>query len=277
MAFPEKRESVSSEAFKQQFEAMIKLQRTIIICEVVEFDSARNTVDVQPVNMTKLSVDKEPELAPILNHIPVHYFGAADLWLTIEPEPGDHCIVMVSDRSIDNWKNEGAIISPDTTRHHDATDGIAIFGLNPYPKAIEAIESKTIHLRTRDGSAGVRVMQDMVESYIGPSHVTLTAGDITIETPSTIVKMDGSKIEAEAASEIDLTVSSDSVNIKSGIVTVKSIATVLVDAPVTEMTGELIVAGNVIAGGDVTAGDISLQQHVHGGVETGAGVTGQPE
>jgi len=41
--------------------------------------------------------------------------------------------------------------------------------------------------------------------------------------------------------------------------------------------GDVTVAGNVDADGDVKAGAISLSGHAHGGVQTGAGVTGQPQ
>ena len=40
------------------------------------------------------------------------------------------------------------------------------------------------------------------------------------------------------------------------------------------MTGTVMVTGTIHATGDVTAGTISVQQHVHGGVQTGGGNTG---
>ena len=43
------------------------------------------------------------------------------------------------------------------------------------------------------------------------------------------------------------------------------------------LTGDLHVTGQVVASGDVLAGSISLQNHVHGGVMSGSGATGLPE
>ncbi len=40
--------------------------------------------------------------------------------------------------------------------------------------------------------------------------------------------------------------------------------------------GNLTVDGAIEATGDITAGTISLQEHVHGGVESGSGQTGTP-
>ena len=43
------------------------------------------------------------------------------------------------------------------------------------------------------------------------------------------------------------------------------------------LTGDLHVTGQVVASGDVLAGSISLQGHVHPGVQPGGGTTGTPE
>jgi len=63
---------------------------------------------------------------------------------------------------------------------------------------------------------------------------------------------------------------------------------VIVDAPLTEFTGAIIWGtnpeyedtitgiGNIITTGDVIAQDISLVTHTHGGVQTGAGNTAEP-
>lgn len=43
------------------------------------------------------------------------------------------------------------------------------------------------------------------------------------------------------------------------------------------ITGSLTVSEGIKAGGDVVAGSVSLQSHVHSGVETGSGETGEPQ
>lgn len=44
-----------------------------------------------------------------------------------------------------------------------------------------------------------------------------------------------------------------------------------------DVTGEVSVDGGVTASDDVKAGDISLQKHVHGGVQAGGATTGAPQ
>ena len=46
--------------------------------------------------------------------------------------------------------------------------------------------------------------------------------------------------------------------------------------PIT-INGDVTLNGKLTATGDVKAGDISLQKHPHGGVQTGAGKTGLPQ
>jgi hypothetical protein len=56
----------------------------------------------------------------------------------------------------------------------------------------------------------------------------------------------------------------------SGNITLKSATLITLDSPLVQMTGDLNVAG------DSLAGTISLQTHTHPGVQTGGGNTGAP-
>jgi hypothetical protein len=56
----------------------------------------------------------------------------------------------------------------------------------------------------------------------------------------------------------------------SGNITLKSATLITLDSPLVQMTGDLNVAG------DSLAGTISLQTHTHSGVQTGGGNTGAP-
>ena len=44
-----------------------------------------------------------------------------------------------------------------------------------------------------------------------------------------------------------------------------------------QIDGNINVNGSIKTTGDVVAGSISLQGHVHNGVETGGGTTGKPQ
>ena len=68
-------------------------------------------------------------------------------------------------------------------------------------------------------------------------------------------------------------------------VTIKA-SEVLIDAPTVRITGHLKVSNgissdkggrSIVSSGDVIASNISLVEHIHGGVEPGGGTTGQPQ
>lgn len=48
-------------------------------------------------------------------------------------------------------------------------------------------------------------------------------------------------------------------------------------APVTEIDGDMTVSGGITSVGDVIAAGVSTSTHLHGGVQTGGGSTGQPQ
>lgn len=61
------------------------------------------------------------------------------------------------------------------------------------------------------------------------------------------------------------------IHFKGNEIHVKSPSKIILDAPTVQATGQ------INAEGDVTAGDISLQTHVHGGVQSGPSTTGGPQ
>lgn len=116
----------------------------------------------------------------------------------------------------------------------------------------------------------------------------LPSGDIVIHSEGNIF--------ASATGNLTATVTGN-VNIESSAATtIKASNSITLNAPVVNIQGILnntaqsggagtanitgsmkVTQGNVTVSGDVTAGSISLQKHVHGGVETGGGNTGSPK
>ncbi len=141
-----------AEAFRLIFESRSLMLRTTIPAQVTAFYPDKNSVDVQPVLKTVLDGDTEPRNLPVINDVPIEYFGANNFWITVEPKPGDYCVLSISDRSISDWKKNGGVIDPRLNRHHDMSDAFAYFGINPFPDAIPSIEADTLHIRPKDGS-----------------------------------------------------------------------------------------------------------------------------
>jgi phage baseplate assembly protein gpV len=79
-----------------------------------------------------------------------------------------------------------------------------------------------------------------------------------------------------------------SITLGGGVITLTSPTEIILDTPLVSIAGQIISGtnpgftrtatfnGNITTTGDVVAGTISLQEHVHGGVETGGDETGVP-
>jgi hypothetical protein len=175
------REQITTEnAFAQQFESQMLRQRTIMLGQIVAFDSAKNSVNVQPVLQRKFVDDKEPSNLPIINDVPVAYFGGGGFWITVEPAVGDYCILLISDRAIERWKQTGGIVSPVKARHHDMNDAVAYLGLNPFNNALSNIASNAIHIRSRDGQAGIKLTDSAIElTQDGQTIGTVTGSSVS--------------------------------------------------------------------------------------------------
>tara|TARA_R110000764_G_scaffold1614_1_gene7206 strand:- start:19 stop:696 length:678 start_codon:yes stop_codon:yes gene_type:complete len=181
-----KDELTNSEAFALQFDAQSKLLRTNMPAQVVAVNLARNSVDVQPVLKGVRSNDEE-YLLPVINDVQIQYYGAGNFWVTFEPKAGDYCVLSVSDRSIEAWKKSGGIIDPKLNRHHNMTDAFAYFGINPFPDAIPAIQADTMHLRTKDGTTGIKIKADSIKYDVAGVEVAdMSAALITFNVPVTM-------------------------------------------------------------------------------------------
>ena len=58
---------------------------------------------------------------------------------------------------------------------------------------------------------------------------------------------------------------------------IKAPAGLTIDAPNTQITGNVQVGGYIVAQGNVTGAGISLNSHTHSGIEQGSGSTGKPQ
>ena len=184
----DREELTSAEAFKRMFDSNALLLRTTMPAQVVSVDLVKNTVSVQPCLMGKMENESGSHLLPIINDAQIQYYGAGDLWITFEPKEGDYCILSISDRSIEAWKKVGGTIDPKLNRHHDMSDAFAYFGINPFPRAIPSVEAGTMHIRTRDGSTGIKIKPDAIKYDLeGVEVASMTSSLVTFNVPVSLV------------------------------------------------------------------------------------------
>lgn len=120
---------MSLEALVDQIgQAMRGSLHTSMPAQVVTFDPASQTATVQPtIRFARVSEGggiEQYEPSPIAN-VPVAFFRAGAGSIYCEPLPGDKGLLLINERSTDEWRSAGrADTIPADPRRFDLTDGV---------------------------------------------------------------------------------------------------------------------------------------------------------
>lgn len=98
--------------------------------QIVSFDGAKKTAQIQILFKRELP-DNTVVSYPVLIDCPVFTLQGGGGFLQMPIAAGDQCLVLFSDRSLDDWFQNGVQAVPSSTRMHDMSDGIALVGMNP--------------------------------------------------------------------------------------------------------------------------------------------------
>lgn len=181
---------------------------------------------------------------PLLVDVPVVFPRGGGCTLTFPVQHGDECLVIFADRCIDFWWQSGGVQKAVSDRMHDLSDAFALVGPQSQAHKIDDISTRAAQLRTDDGAAFVEVGTDHAINLTTPGKLTANAqGGVEITAPT--ITLNG-----------DVTING---NLAQGMGASGGTA---------KMRGPLAVSD------DVTAGDISLINHIHGGVLPGSGDSG---
>ncbi len=110
------------------------------------FDPSTQTCTVQPA-IKRVFVDGETVNLPLLINVPVCFPTAGGFSITLPIAKGDDCLIVFSERSIDNWLKFGDIRKPNDKRFHDLSDGMVLMGLRTNPKALNNYDSNNLTIR----------------------------------------------------------------------------------------------------------------------------------
>lgn len=117
--------------------------------------------------------------------------------MTFPVKPGDGCLLIFAERSLDEWKDGGGEVTPNDPRAMDLSDAVALMGF--------------VHFGGGGGPS------DAVEIKMGGSVVTMKDGEITLDAPTVNINAPSTNIQGNVAVQGDLTVvgGSGGVNITS--------------------------------------------------------------
>jgi len=236
--------------------------RVALPCIVQSFDASKQTCTAQPTLKAKLTnYDGTVNLVdyPLLVDVPVQFPSAGGVTMTFPVKAGDECLVIFADRCIDFWWQNGGIQETIDPRKHHLADGIAILGIKSIPHVIPNISADSMQIRSDDGTSFIE---------LNP-----TSKDINIKTPS------------------NFSINANTIKMDASTITIDATTSIIIKTPVTTINGILQINGAIIQGGegenntatfngsiqstgDIKAGNISLEGHIHTGVHSGSDDTG---
>lgn len=256
-----------SEAFGMQFDRMAGKIRCALPGIIQSFDAATQTATVQPAIKMKVNLGdgvKQLDL-PVIFNVPVviPYAQTAGLLLTLPIKPGDECLLIFADRSIDNFTQAGGMqptvstASEDTTtpRSHSLADAICIPGIISNPQAVPDYNEEHIELRDRERKQYIS---------LGPDGITITDGTAVWNMKDGAIKTDAPAGIEETASKASRVTEGKNTVVGSNVSIGKE------GSSMDELENSLKSRNGTFI--DTNGRDSS--GHGHSGVQTGGGNTG---
>lgn len=243
---------------------------TALPCIITEVDYIRYTVSAQPA--IQGVIEDENGLTtyqdlPLLINIPILFPSGGGFNITLPIKAGDECLVVFSARCIDAWWQSGGIQKPQENRMHDLSDGLCI--LAPYSQKraqiVKQFSNNSIIIRDDNNNNYIELTQDGILNIKHANNLTINTGaDATINVTG----------------NVNLTANSTTItapiNTINGTLTVSGLITGQGGLNISGGNGAQI-TGGLNATEDIVSGDISLQGHIHGGVQGGSGTTSVPQ
>lgn len=118
---------------------------TISIGRIEAYDYEKKKATVQPLIKKKLA-DGSDVSYPLITNVPVISSIVNGTGLSLPLNVGDYCVLLFSERSIDQWLSIGGEVSNPDPRMFDLSDAIALPGLMPFTQNSGALNSEDVSL-----------------------------------------------------------------------------------------------------------------------------------
>jgi hypothetical protein len=144
-----------AELIRRAIEARLAEVRVAIPGTIQKFDAATQLAEVRP-DLQELRFDESDaelsESLPVVSDVPVQFPGAGGFVITFPVQPGDPCLLVFSDRSLDKWIENGGEVDPVDLRRHHLSDAVALLGVRSKPQALSSFNADCLSLG-KDGEA----------------------------------------------------------------------------------------------------------------------------
>lgn len=238
-----------SELIKRTMIQTMRQLRVSMPCEVVRYNSKRQMVDVRIVQ-PEIDLAGNNIPMPVITNIPVSFVRCGNSHITHPINKGDTGFIIFADRDISSWVETNNKSVVDSARTHSMQDsyfvpGIVGGGNNANPNDVEIkYNNTTIHLR-KNGDVDINT----------PSNVNVNASNVIINSETT---------------------NNGNVQINGNLTVSQLLTTGGFTSLGTSGGGTAQFTGSINVTDDVIASNVSLNSHLHSGVQSGTSNTGQP-
>lgn len=231
-----------SQNIKQGIENRLKDLHTAMPGIIESFDSVEQVVRVQPAIKRIFKTTQEdieiltPVDLPILINVPIVYPRGGGFSLTFPIKKGDECLLLFSERAIDNWHINGGVKKPGARRFHSLSDAIAIVGLSSIPNKVPNYDNANVVLKKDDDSSYIKVKENT---------------DIEIHSDANLIGTIDADVNLTIGGDADLIVTGD-INAQCANVNVDASSTAVVTCPESTFNGNVTVNGNITFTGTIS-------------------------
>lgn len=250
-------------AINQQIEARLQRIETMFLGRVDSCQSSgvegSKTVSATPLTQM-VDGNGNAYASPSYPSLPHYRLQQGTAAIIMDPRPGDIGVFVCSKRDISNISQGKQPGPPGSTRSFSPSDAVMVGSIHTQVPTyyIDFTDPDKILIHA---PAGVTIESDAFLHVKAPE-VSVEATNVTVKASNVTVKASNVTIDAP---ETTLT----------GHLTVQGGMTVSGGGG-SSMSGDLELEGSMHATNDVTASGISLNSHVHGGVQTGEENTSGP-
>lgn len=138
-------------AIQTGIDSSLKDLHTCLPGEVISFNPAEQTADIQP-SIKRLLNGKLVNL-PVLKAVPIRYQRSSDFSITFPLVVGDHVLLIFCERSIDTWLEQGGIKGPDDIRRHSLSDAFALPMMYGQPDKITDFDADNLEIKSSGGTS----------------------------------------------------------------------------------------------------------------------------
>ena len=134
------------QVIRDSVDAALQKANTALPAQVVKVDVTKGTCDVQPC-IKRTNVKGEVVTRPIIVNVPIATYRAGDAFVSLPIKVGHYVTLIISQESIENWKEKGGIVDPQDPRRFQLMDAIAYPGGYPNSEPPQGVSADDLIIK----------------------------------------------------------------------------------------------------------------------------------